>query len=86
MKQEDGLHPHLVEKQIISADDLADIRSAKVVEKGPTLLRHISGPLQAGQTKGFYRLLEVMREHGKLDTQEFAKRIEHKCQPNNNGK
>ena len=86
VKQEDGLHPHLVEKQIISPDDLADIRSAKVIEKGPTLLRHISSPLEAGQTKGFYALLEVMREHGRLDTQKFAKGIQRKCQPNSNGK
>lgn len=86
LKQEDDLHPHLVDKKIISLDDLGEIRSKSPVEKGPTLLRHISGPLQAGHTHGFYGLLEVMRKWGKPDTQKFAESIECKCQPNGNGK
>ena len=85
LKHEDSLHTHLVGKNIISPDELENIRSKSVAEKGPTLLRHISGPLDAGHTDGFYGLLEIMREYGKPDTQEFSKNIKHKCQSNRKG-
>ena len=85
LKHEDSLHTHLVEKDIISPDDLDVIRSKRAAERGPTLLRHISGPLDAGHTHGFYGLLEIMRSHGKPDTQEFARDIIRKCQSKSNG-
>ena len=75
LKYEDGLLPHLVDKGIISTDDVDEVRSKSVIQKGSTLLRHISGPLETGRTRGFYGLLEVMREHGKPDTQKFAREI-----------
>ena len=85
LKHEDSLHPYLVEKQIILEDDLVEIRSKPPAEKGPTLLRHISGPLQAGQSHGFYTLIKIMRKCGKPDTQEFARGIKRECQPDING-
>ena len=85
LKHEDSLHPRLVGKGIISPDDLDEIRSKPVAEKGTTLLRHISGPLDAGHTQGFHELLEIMRNHGKPDTQKFARDIKRQCQPNSSG-
>ena len=80
LKHEDGLLPYLVEKNIISQDNLDEIQSKNTSEKGPTLLKHISGPLEINHTQGFYGLLEVMINHGKVDTQEFARKIRNECQ------
>ena len=85
VKHEDSLHTHLVGKGVISPDDLDVIRSKSAAERGPTLLRHISGPLDAGHTHAFYGLLEIMQSHGKPDTQQFARDITRKCQPKSNG-
>jgi len=74
-----------VEKEIISSNDEDEIRSKPPAEKGFTLLRHISGPLEAGHTHGFYGLLEIMRDYGKPDTQDFAGKILCKCQPDSKG-
>ena len=82
LKHEDGLLPHLVEKGIISWDDLDEIKSKNTSEKGPTLLKHISGPLDIDHTQGFYGLLEIMINHGKVDTQEFARKIKYECLSN----
>ena len=79
LKHEDGLLLHLVEKGIISWDDLDEINTA---EKEPTLLKHISGPLEINHTQGFYGLLEIMINHGKVDTQEFARKIKYECLSN----
>ena len=86
LKCEDGLLPYLVEKQIISYDDVDDIKSKTVAEKGPTLLRHISGPLEAGHTYGLKCLLDIMINHGKPDTQKFAIRIKRECLFDHNGR
>ena len=85
LKQEDGLLPYLVEKNIISWDDLDEIKSKNTAEKGPTLLKHISSALEINHTQGFYELLEIMINHGSMDTQEFAKRIKHECLFNDKG-
>ena len=82
LKHEDGLLPYLVEKGIISWDDLDEIKSKNIAEKGPTLLKHISSPLDIDHTQGFYGLLEVMINHGKVDTQEFARKIKYECLSN----
>ena len=82
LKHEDGLLPHLVEKDIISWDDLDEIKSKSAAEKGPTLLKHISSPLKIDHTQGFYGLLEIMINHGKVDTQEFARKIKYDCLSN----
>jgi len=86
LKHDDSLLPHLVEKQIISADDIDEIKSKIVADKGPTLLKHISGPLEVGCTQGFYSFLDVMINHGKLDSQEFARKIKDECLSNSSSK
>ena len=79
LKYEDGLLPYLIEKNIISWDDLDEIKSKNTAEKGPTLLKHILIALEVNHTQGFYGLLEVMIKHGKMHTQEFARKIKHEC-------
>ena len=79
LEHEDDLLPYLVEKHIISLDDVDEIKSKNTAEKGPTLLKHISSPLEINHTQGFYGLLEVMINHGKTHTQEFARKIKHEC-------
>ena len=86
LKHEDGLLPYLVEKHIISWDDLDEIKSKNTDDKGPTLLKHISSPLEANNTQEFYGLLEIMINHGKINTQEFAKKIKHECLSNSKSK
>ena len=84
LKNEDSLLPNLVDKHIITFDDIDEVKSKPAGEKGPTLLKHISGPLEAGHTDGFYGLLEIMETHGKPDTQKFARGIRKECPRNNN--
>ena len=86
LKHEDDLLPYLVEKNIISWDNLDEIKAKSAAEKGPTLLRHISSPLEVDQTHGFYGLLDIMINYGKMDTQEFARKIKHECLSSSNGK
>ena len=83
LKHEDGLLPYLVEKNIISQDnDLDEIQSKNTSEKGPTLLKHISSSLENDHTQGFYGLLEIMINHGKVDTQKLARKIKYECLSN----
>ena len=76
LKHEDGLFPKLVNEHIISFDDMDEVKSQPVGERGR---KHISGPLTAGHTHGFYGLLEIMQTDGKPDTQRFARKIKKEC-------
>ena len=72
----DNLLPYFVQENIISTSDLEEINilaaTRKKVEK---LLSHISGPLTAGNTKGFYSMLTIMKEHGSQSTKDLAIRM-----------
>ena len=85
LKHEDGLLSKMVDKKLITLDDRDEIIAKPAVEKGPTLLRNISGPLEANHTQGFYVLLDIMKTHGKPDTQTFATKIVNECPGSNNG-
>ena len=69
----DNLLPHFVEDNIISINEVEEInaiiQSTKKVQK---LMKHISGPLEAGNTKVFRIMLRIMEEHGHLATQQLA--------------
>ena len=84
LKNEDGLLSNLVDKGIIKFDDMDEIRNKPAKEKGGNLLKHISGPLEAGFTDGFYQLIEIMETHGKPDTQKLARKIRKECPHTNN--
>ena len=80
LKNEDGLLDKFVEKKIISYDQAVVLRDAPITRKGQDFLINISGPLDGGQTKGFYIMLEIMKEHGRIGTQDFAADIEQQLQ------
>ena len=80
LKHEVTLLPKFVEERIISGDHEEVIRNTAVTQRGQALLAHISGPLDGGQTGGFYIMLEIMKQHGKPDTQEFVNSIELELQ------
>jgi len=68
----DSLLPHFVQQKIIPVDDLEDTSSLTRLGKVKKLLSHISGPLQAGNSKGFYSMLSIMEERGVQATRELA--------------
>ena len=71
-----NLLPHFVQRNIISTSDEEEINAivttTKKVEK---LLSHISGPLTAGDPKGFHMMLSIMKEHGNQSTKDLAMKI-----------
>ena len=72
----DDLLPHFVEEKIISINVVDEINgygsSRRKVQK---LIFHVSGPLTAGNTRGFYIMLRIMEEHGQDATQQLASQI-----------
>ena len=86
LEHEDNLLPYLVENNIISWDILDEIKSESAAEKGPTLLRYVSSRLEIDQTHEFYGLLDIMINYGKMDAQEFARKIKQECLSSSNGK
>ena len=86
LKHENDLLPYLVENNIISWDNLDEIKSKGAAEKGSTLLRYISSSLEIDQTHGFYGLLDIMINYGKMETKELARKIKLECLSSINGK
>jgi len=80
LKNEDNLLDKFVEKKIISYDQAVVLRNAPITRKGQDFLINISGPLDGGQTKGFYIMLDIMKEHGRIGTQDFVADIEQQLQ------
>ena len=72
-----NLLPHFVQEKIITKnDDLEKINAIVTsTEKVQKLMVHISGPLEAGNTKVFYIMLRIMEEYGHLATQQLAHQI-----------
>ena len=72
----DDLLPYFVQEKIIKPEDQVDINtSAKTKEKVNKLLKHISGPLQAGDSKGFYTMLDIMKNYGSQATIDLSKAL-----------
>ena len=69
----DHLLPYFVQDSIISTNDVQEINAIVTTRhKVQKLLSHISGPLTAGDTKGFYVMLTIMKEHGSQSTYDLA--------------
>ena len=69
------LLPYFVSENIISISDHEKIISDPNVtnsEKVVKLLSHISGPLEAGDAKGFHKMLDIMKERGNQGTKDLA--------------
>ena len=72
----DNLLPYFVQENIITANDMQQFNAiTSKPQKVQRLLSHISGPLQAGDTKGFYTMLTIMKEHGVQGTKDLAENI-----------
>ena len=75
----DNLLPHFVKVQTISVNNHQEINAKVTLEqKAEALMRYISGPLETGNTKGFYTMLKIMEEHGNQTTQKLAEQIRNK--------
>ena len=69
----DNLLPHFVQENIILLDDLEGIKAKpKPVDKVASLLTYISGPLQAGNVRNFFTMLDIMDNNGTQATKELA--------------
>ena len=72
----ENLLPYFVQEKIIKPEDQDDIKiSAKTQDKVKNLLKHIAGPLQAGDSKGFYTMLSIMENHGVQATKDLAESL-----------
>ena len=70
------LLPYFVQEQIISVVDHQQINAIAALKmKVQKLMEYISGPLQHGDTKGFYIMLKIMEEHGNEATRQLAEQI-----------
>ena len=69
----EGLLKYFVQEKLIKTEDQDEINAlVKTPEKVQKLLKHIAGPLEAGDSKGFYTLLDVMEKHGVQATKDLA--------------
>ena len=69
----DDLLKHFVVEKIISFGEEEKIKNCvKKSEKVRNLLLNISGPLEAGDSNGFYVLLRIMEDYGTRATQALA--------------
>ena len=69
----DNLLKYFVQEKVIKSDDQDEINAlVKKSEKVQKLLKHIAGPLEAGDSKGFYTMLDIMENHGVQATKDLA--------------
>ena len=67
------LLPYFVQENIISTSDKEEINALNTSsEKVEKLLSHISGPLKAGDARGFHTMLNIMKEHGSQSTKDLV--------------
>ena len=65
-----------VSADVISFQDEVEICTAKTsFAKSTILLQQLVGPLESGNTYGFYQLLQVMEEHGNIATKDLAAKM-----------
>ena len=74
----DNLLPYFVEENIINTNNEEEINTITTTSnKVRKLLLHISGPLKAGDAKGFHTMLTIMKERGNQSTHDLAVRMNH---------
>ena len=74
----DNLLPYFVEENIINTNNEEEINTITTTSnKVRKLLLHISGPLTAGDAKGFHTMLTIMKERGNQSTKDLAVRMNH---------
>jgi len=69
----ENLLKYFVQRNVIKPEDQEIIGiKVKTDEKVQTFLKYISGPLEGGDSTGFYFMLEVMEKHGVQATKKLA--------------
>ena len=69
MSDVEHLVKYFISANIISTDDQSEIiATPRLTSKVELVLKHISGPLEAGDTKPFRMMLDIMEKHGILAT------------------
>ena len=69
----DNLLKYFVQEKIIKSEDQDEINTlVKKTEKVQKLLKHIAGPLEAGDSKGFYTMLDILENRGVQATKDLA--------------
>ena len=67
---------YFVQEKVIKPEDQDDINILPTTqEKVKILLKHVAGPLQAGDSKGFYTMLKIMKNHGVQATKDLAESL-----------
>ena len=73
----ENLLKYFIEEEIIKSEDLDEIiTKTKTSDRVQKVLKHISGPLEAGDSKGFYTMLDIMKNHGLQSTKRLADSID----------
>ena len=76
------LSAYFVDRKIITTDDLEEIQTiTRSSDKVGFLLRNIVHQLKAQFTDGFYYMLDIMKVHGLMSTQELASKILRQLNP-----
>lgn len=71
-----SLSGHFVSANIITpCEDEEVISPTTPTERARTFLLKMSGPLEAGQTESFYRLLEILESFGNEDCSKLASKM-----------
>ena len=79
------LLPYFVQENIISTSDIEEISFPNLTNFGRVvkLLSHISGPLEAGDARGFHTMLNIMKEHGSQSTKDLAVKMSSEIKSSN---
>lgn len=67
--------PHFVPTTIISLNDVHRMSTVSDNERAVCILKNISHPLECGDNQKFYRMLEVIHDHGNSHAQELVEDI-----------
>ena len=67
--------PHLVSARIISLNDVHHMSNLPDNERAVCILKIISDPLESGENQNFYRMLEVIQDHGNCDAQKLVEDV-----------
>ena len=71
-----NLSQYLVSADVITFQDEEEICAARTSSaKATILLQKLVGPLESGNTFGFYQLLQVMEGHGNIATKDLANKM-----------
>ena len=73
-----NLSQYLVSADVITFQDEEEICAARTsFAKATILLQRLAGPLEHGDTNGFYQLLRAMEGHGNMATKDLATKMKN---------